>query len=397
MRHSHPTLRPAALTSLLLVLAVAPAAEAARFRVDSKADAADAVPGDGFCATIDGACTLRAAIQESNALPGKDRIRLPAGQYGLTRHGAGEDASATGDLDVRGNLRVLGAGPDVTIVDGKGIDRVFEVTGRGRVVLARLAVRGGKTAGADTAGGGIAVGANARLTLRRALVELNESAAGGGIASQGRLDVRTSTVRFNTATIGGGLAAGGEVGIHASTFNDNVASGAGGITGQDILGRGAGSITLVNSTVTGQIQRAVVCATPPTGCVPGPDFLLANATVKNVSHAGPGSSQFTMRNSIVEECDAELVSQGYNFVAQEGCVVLGDLSGVVVGDTPLLGSLRDRGGPTETRAPSPVSDAVDGGHPAPPGSGGFACELYDQRGVERPLGLGCDMGAVEAG
>jgi CSLREA domain-containing protein len=36
--------------------------------VDSTADTPDANPGDGFCADATGACTLRAAIQEANAL-----------------------------------------------------------------------------------------------------------------------------------------------------------------------------------------------------------------------------------------------------------------------------------------------------------------------------------------
>jgi hypothetical protein len=45
-------------------------ASPARFAVDGTADAVDSQPGDGSCRTVAGACTLRAAIQEGNALPG---------------------------------------------------------------------------------------------------------------------------------------------------------------------------------------------------------------------------------------------------------------------------------------------------------------------------------------
>jgi CSLREA domain-containing protein len=47
---------------------------AAGFSVDSTIDAVDAVPGDGICASEAGKCTLRAAIQEANALVGPDTI-----------------------------------------------------------------------------------------------------------------------------------------------------------------------------------------------------------------------------------------------------------------------------------------------------------------------------------
>src|SRR3990172_8808874 len=74
-------------------------AHAAEFTVNSTADAVDASLGDGTCDDGSGNCTLRAAIQEANALSGPDTIDLPAGTYTLTIPGTGEDAAATGDLD----------------------------------------------------------------------------------------------------------------------------------------------------------------------------------------------------------------------------------------------------------------------------------------------------------
>src|SRR5262249_36207591 len=62
-------------------------AQAATLMVDTTDDGVDAMPGDGRCATSAGSCTLRAAIQEANALPGADVVRLPAGTYLIAREG----------------------------------------------------------------------------------------------------------------------------------------------------------------------------------------------------------------------------------------------------------------------------------------------------------------------
>src|SRR5262245_32916184 len=58
---------------------------AATFTVNSADDAADTNPGDGNCETAlgIGSCTLRAAIQESNALPGSQVNLLMPGPYVL--------------------------------------------------------------------------------------------------------------------------------------------------------------------------------------------------------------------------------------------------------------------------------------------------------------------------
>lgn len=49
---------------------------AATFTVNSSADGPDTNPGDGVCVAERNACTLRAAIQEANALPGLDAINI---------------------------------------------------------------------------------------------------------------------------------------------------------------------------------------------------------------------------------------------------------------------------------------------------------------------------------
>lgn len=70
--------------NLLFVLAqilifAAPCLSAATFTVNSTEDTPDAAAGDGLCSTSNGHCTLRAAIQEANALPGLDTIAFAIG------------------------------------------------------------------------------------------------------------------------------------------------------------------------------------------------------------------------------------------------------------------------------------------------------------------------------
>ncbi len=52
-----------------------------------------------------------------------------------------------------------------------------------------------------------------------------------------------------------------------------------------------------------------------------------------------------------------------------------------------LGILTDNGGLTPTHLPEPGSPAIDGA--------GTMCVADDQRGIARPQGPACDIGAVE--
>ena len=54
-------------------------AQAATFIVNSVSDESDADLNDGVCKTANNLCTLRAAIQQANALPGADIINFDLG------------------------------------------------------------------------------------------------------------------------------------------------------------------------------------------------------------------------------------------------------------------------------------------------------------------------------
>ena len=106
--------------------------------VDSTIDTVDSNPGDGFCTDAQGECTLRAAIMEANNLVDPDVIVLPAGTYTLTIGGSGENQAMTGDLDITSKLTIVGAGRDLTTIDGnKGVvnDYVFHAHTGGSLTL----------------------------------------------------------------------------------------------------------------------------------------------------------------------------------------------------------------------------------------------------------------------
>jgi hypothetical protein len=83
------------------------------------------------------------------------------------------------------------------------------------------------------------------------------------------------------------------------------------------------------------------------------------------------------------------VSRGYNWTSDGSCG-FGDATDTVLGLDPLLEPLADNGGPVPTRRPvatSPLVDVVPRTH--------AGCPAHDARGVSRPQGPACDVGAVE--
>ena len=180
--------------------------------------------GDTNDGTCDADCSLREAINAANVLAGADTILLPAGTYTLTIAGAGEDANATGDLDITDDLTINGAGQITTIIDGNATDRVFHVLSSGTVEINGVIIQNGNVSG------GFPVG------------------LGGGIFNDGgTLTLTDSTISDNTATNAGGIFNyGGTLTLNSSTVSDNMASNGAGFS----LSRGS-TVTLTNSTVSG--------------------------------------------------------------------------------------------------------------------------------------------------
>lgn len=402
---------------------------AATFTVNSLNDAVDLLPGDGVCdssAQPNSQCTLRAAVQETNALSGADTIILPAGIYTLTIPGVGENLAATGDLDLNDDLTLTGAGAATTIIDGGALDRVFHLNTSGRTVqVSGVTLRHGDGS-LSGAGGAIMLQANTRLVLSDSVVSDSISPAGGGIfaLSTSHLTINRSALERNitNASNGGGISASGMVTITASTIMSNTASGASG-AGLDL--GSAGQLLVQNSTFSGN----------QTTNAGGAIFMAGSTTLSNVTiTANLGNSDFsgpngaggvqissgalTLRNTVLAgnhdgatdlapDCSGTPTSQGYNVIGNNRGCAMAAMAGDQIGTqaNPLnvkLGPLGNHGGSTFTHAPLAGSLIIDRGNPAAPGSGGAACEADDQTGSARPRdgdGDGaarCDSGAVES-
>ncbi|HXF86351.1 MAG TPA: choice-of-anchor Q domain-containing protein [Anaerolineales bacterium] len=199
---------------------------------------------------------------------------------------------------------------------------------------------------ASEGGGGMVVGAEGpSLTVLTNVTFSNNSSAqyGGGAANigDGNLILTNATFKDNTAdTYGGGIANGGmpnitttgTVSLTNTTFNANSAGTNGGAIYNE-----SGTINLHNSILYGDLGGEI--------------FGTANVNYSIVQggYAGTGN------------LDAD----------------------------PLLGPLADNGGFTQTMALLPGSPAIDAGDDT-------NCPATDQRGVTRPQGSHCDMGAYEA-
>ena len=92
-------------------------------------------------------------------------------------------------------------------------------------------------------------------------------------------------------------------------------------------------------------------------------------------------------------CGTGITSGGWNLVGDTSCSGLGG-PGDQQGVDALLGALAGNGGPTLTQLPGAGSAAIGA---IPAGTVGVcdATTGADQRGVARPQGGACDIGAVE--
>jgi CSLREA domain-containing protein len=214
------------------------------------------------------------------------------------------------------------------------------------------------------AGGGGILNNGATLNIVRSTVAAN---TGGGIFHQsGTLALRNTTVSANAyRDSGGGLFLDGNdaaVTLRNATVTDNVAD----IDGDDI-GEGGGLALLNGASAT--VYNSVIAG--------------------NRDNTAPGGST-------VNDCWAVggIATAWYSLIGDSiNCAVTDSVGNLPAGTDPLLGPLADNGGPTLTHALLSGSPLIDAGNPA--ATGGRACEPTDQRGVPRPAGPVCEIGAYE--
>jgi len=368
---------------------------AADFLVDSDREGTDANPGDGICATAAGLCTVRAAIQEANALPGKQRIALARGLYLLNLYPAGdtitvepqpEDGSLTGDLDITGDLEILGLSADQTTLHANGGDRVIEVHNGAKVTIRDLMLTGGVPLGFDASGGALR-NSGGDVTLARVIAIGNSAPNGGGAIHNvsGTLYLAGSALVENVA---GTLSSGA---VRASeTVGSDAAGGA-------ILNEA--TLTLANVTISGnQADQGGGLASMGGTVAISNGTLYANRATANGGGIFANNDHVRIENTILAgnsaggsgpDCTAQIRSNGHNlFRTLADCTILGETASNLIDETVGVAALAAADGETYGHTPLSSSRAVDAGR----------CTLAtDQRGVARPQGNGCDIGALELG
>jgi CSLREA domain-containing protein len=199
----------------------------------------DELNGDGDCSLREAivAANTNAAVDGCAAGSGADTIVVPNGTYYLTLTGHPEDHAATGDLDIREEVTILGGGASSTIFDGSALDRVFHIY-LSSLTLSNLRVQNGKPA--DTYGGGGILADYGSLKMVGVSVAHNTASKGGGIGTNGltsSVEMADSRVSYNTGTAD--FLSGGGIFISGSLKATNCMIDANTTTGSEGSGGGA--------------------------------------------------------------------------------------------------------------------------------------------------------------
>lgn len=409
------------------------------FNVNSVADKVDATPGDGICSTgstVDGhtpECTLRAAIDEVNALQTADLTRhfvvtVMAGTYSLsttekcvyTDFGSPPLVSYGAALCISSNLTLNGANQATTIVDHALVDKDFFVSYGYTAAINNMTIQHGGQYGGSYDGGGGGVNNQGNLTLSNDLLFSNHSDVGGaGVDNSGTLVVEGSTFLANSGpaltanyantsidgsyftqnTAGQGPAVSTYLGT-LQISNSTVSANTVGVNG--IISANNTVVTMTNSTISnntvGNAGAVVLSGRPST---------LNNVTISgNTSGNSVGGllgDTISISNTILAgnsgyDCSVSgLTDLGHNLIQTPNPRVcsLTDPT-TLTGVDARLGAVTLDGGLIPTQDPLPGSPAIGAGSSATPGSNAAgACTSIDERGSVRGRNGACSIGAAE--
>lgn len=250
-------------------------------------------------------------------------------------------------------------------------------------------------------GGGIYNHSGGTLTVTNGTFSGNSASTGGGVYNEGTATITDSVLLNNTAGYGGGIYTyNGDLTVMSSAITGNIATIKGGGINNDY-----GAVAeIINSTLSGNQAENGGGAIYNLQTVSIFNSTIANNTSPNTYAEKSGIwldlGALNLSNSIVANNNGGnnfynvrtgiFTSQGYNLSNNWNglTTVASDLTG-----DPKLGDLSDNGGPTQTHALLDGSPAIDTGNntvcAADPVNG------KDQRGVTRPQGTVCDIGAYE--
>jgi hypothetical protein len=343
-------------------------------------------------------------------------------------------------------LTINGPGIDALTISGKYApnavehDRIFHHTGTGWLRINDLSVAYGYYPQTHQIDGGGCIKSSGNLSLDHVKVSHCKSYGssaenGGGVSTKGDLWLLNSIVSFNAAkdsdtggeTYGGGAYAAGNFVSINSTIANNAANGNG--DGGGVLFKGSGYLyasTISNNLATGYaggmgipFGPATIANTTISGnsahgagglSVSGSVAILNSSILFNTASNMPGIAIFdfhpanlTLQSSLIahnittasveddlNEADGGnpgmvTLSGSRNIVRAPAIDV--DPAIAISGVCPLVGPLRNNGGPTATHSLLSGSPGIDQGD-----AGNFA---YDQRDFLRMSGNGADIGAYE--
>jgi hypothetical protein len=293
---------------------------------------------------------------------------------------AGQTIVLSSEINLDKDLSIDGSGLDPAVeISGNLTGRIFNIPSNSSVTLESLLIKDGRSlAGSD----GGAIFNDGNLTVRNSTFINNSSGGNGGaIYNRFTLNVSSSTFVSNSAH------SGGAVYLEGGIFSNPISSR-----------------TIVNSTFVSNQANPVngrgggVFNYGSEDNYPGENVpVLANNTFSgNGAYTGGGlyswgslffSHTIFANSTSGGNCVAYMLPgspTGINNLFDDGIPCgMGDF---VSGD-PLLGPLSDNGGPTSTMALLPGSPAID--------AGTLTCSPTDQRGITRPQGSACDIGAFE--
>lgn len=357
-----------------------------------------------------GRCSLREAIVNANrddqsgskdcpAGQGQDAVFLPAGTYALSLTGRHEDEGFSGDLDLNSQLALIGEGAQRTVINASGVDRVLQIGPGGVVRIEGVTLTGGATDESTPDGGGMFVSSGARVDMVESTIVGNfaNRGRGGGIYTLGQLALTNTTVSGNSTDPenGNGSSAPGS-------------SGGGGVVRQTKEGEGAGlyngpggNLVLVNCTVSANNSkgRGGGLFNDAGGVASINHCTFAD----NVSQRGFGDAFHNgfggillFKNTVIanpafgNDCSGSMAPTGNNLTLDGSC----GLAVSFPNTDPLIMTLGDYGGATPTHALMPASPAVNASNDCTL-MDTFTRVETDQRGVARPQGARCDLGAFE--
>lgn len=365
-------------------------------------------------------CTNDADLHDK--LAGGGVVMFACGSSPVTISLTTVDDSSASHISITQTTTISGDG--LITLRANGSDRIFYVDGS-QLSLDGLTLSHGRaftfTGPIHSAGGAVFVVNGGAVTITNSTLTDNQAEFGGAVRfyDGGQLVVKNSSFIDNLAEhAGGAILVESQTGASPMTTviinsalisNTVVYSNPFGFGNGGAIGNFNGTLTLVNSTLAHNSALEGGAIIINRG-VDNSAFITNTTIVSNSASLGGGilakSGSFnngssSIKNTIIAHnvadtgpncAEAKLTSNGNNIASDNSCDF--NASGDLSNTDPLLGPLANNGGDTLTHAPLPGSPAINA-------ADNTACAAnpinnVDQRGILRPQGANCDIGAVEA-